>query len=727
MATPLLSIAMIFRNDIRSIERCLKALQPLRDAAPCELVMADTGSEDGSRAIAEQYADILFDFPWVNDFSAARNAVMDRCSGFWCLILDTDEYLDEDVNELVTFLSNSEEHENPLAVVTVRNYDTYDMDDNYSDFLSGRIVRMSTGVRYLGAIHEHFDFAEDVVACALPHTILHHDGYVSMYEKSEEGKAKTERNVKLIRAALAESPDNLVLQLQLIESISNTSAPDYEEQLHKGVEMIRNKRSGWEKVGPPILRYAIYTAAQKNLPEWDEWLQMAEEWFPNSMFVRLDVEFAAFVYSWNEKKDAEDAIRRGNRYLKALEDYKNGIDPLAQMYSTFQTAKPTAECMAKVHLVNIYCACDRLEEAFELLKTIDFTKLEERQMAILAGSLQDIHYKSNVDTEPVIIRFWDLVSDPGQPEKKREEWKNQLLEVAGRAFVPENRKAEQNKENYVRPAYTLYLPLRDRCEVGLAATVMTLEEPAKMEAALTKVRSWNEFSIHALAHALVCGIRFPLPEKPLTMEEMDSLASRLAKNREALFPLALRLAEQAGPADPQGLLWARGVLLSAVRTFEWDGTDADEEQGMAIARAFARIEGLFLPFCYAPGVLCPELLFMLPPMHRFGWYCVQAFQVLDGGDAPGCVRLLHAGLSEYKDAAKIVAFLLERVTAQEKAARIAAAPPELVALANQVKTILARFEPDDPAVSQLKHSEAYQKVAWLIEEPVQSTHTNFVQ
>ena len=48
---PLLSIGIIFKNDIRSIARCLKALDPIRKAVPCELVMADTGSDDGSRAV----------------------------------------------------------------------------------------------------------------------------------------------------------------------------------------------------------------------------------------------------------------------------------------------------------------------------------------------------------------------------------------------------------------------------------------------------------------------------------------------------------------------------------------------------------------------------------------------------------------------------------------------------------------------------------------------------
>ena len=44
-----------------------------------------------SRNIAARHADVLFDFPWVNDFSAARNAVLDRCTGKWTLTVDADE------------------------------------------------------------------------------------------------------------------------------------------------------------------------------------------------------------------------------------------------------------------------------------------------------------------------------------------------------------------------------------------------------------------------------------------------------------------------------------------------------------------------------------------------------------------------------------------------------------------------------------------------------------
>ena len=68
MSTPVLSVGIIFKNEIRCIERCLKSLLPLREAIPCEIVMADTGSDDGSREVAARYADILFDFPGTTIF-----------------------------------------------------------------------------------------------------------------------------------------------------------------------------------------------------------------------------------------------------------------------------------------------------------------------------------------------------------------------------------------------------------------------------------------------------------------------------------------------------------------------------------------------------------------------------------------------------------------------------------------------------------------------------------
>jgi len=62
MAQPLLSIGMIVKNEERCLEKCLKALEPLRQAIPCELIIADTGSTDKTKKIAERRQKPLTNF-----------------------------------------------------------------------------------------------------------------------------------------------------------------------------------------------------------------------------------------------------------------------------------------------------------------------------------------------------------------------------------------------------------------------------------------------------------------------------------------------------------------------------------------------------------------------------------------------------------------------------------------------------------------------------------------
>lgn len=47
----------------------------------------------------------------------------------------------------------------------------------------------------------------------------------------------------------------------------------------------------------------------------------------------------------------------------------------------------------------------------------------------------------------------------------------------------------------------------------------------------------------------------------------------------------------------------------------------------------------------------------------------------------------------------------------------AAAPPELLELADRVRYILNTYPPNDPVVREIRQSEAYRRVAYLIEAP----------
>ena len=87
MTRPLLSAALIVRDEAHHLEDCLASLHGLAD----EIVVVDTGSVDDSVAIARAHGAVVLEHPWTGSFSAVRNAGLERAQGEWILYLDADE------------------------------------------------------------------------------------------------------------------------------------------------------------------------------------------------------------------------------------------------------------------------------------------------------------------------------------------------------------------------------------------------------------------------------------------------------------------------------------------------------------------------------------------------------------------------------------------------------------------------------------------------------------
>ena len=714
MQQPVLSIGIIFKNEIRSLERCLKALQPLRDAIPCELVMADTGSNDGSREIAGRYADILFDFPWINDFSAARNAVMDRCSGVWHLAVDSDEYLDGDITQLLDFLrrdGKKRDKVSDLAYVTQRNYSTYDMNGPYTDFLARRMVRLSVGYRYTGAIHESLENKDrEPLDETLVRTVLHHDGYVGLNE--ETGREKRERNIRLLRQELEKDPDDLRTLMQFIES--GMTEPDLRDKARHSVDLVLEGRfRGQTMFEPIVLRDAIKAANKANFPETDEWIQKAEELFPQSVFTLVDVNYIAALRCINQK-DHKGTISRGERYLKALRDSRSGtLDPTARLYGVLACDSHQAEQDICYCLANAY-ALENMNapRALELLEGLDYSCLNMKDMVSAIQALRNLHFSTLIDTTQAVMTMWNGVTEPKPSAEKAEARKKAMLDACTALFSEHFRTVEVEDEGYCRPSYTMLLPLRKFCDLGKAAAVMESKAPAEMERLLCEIEDWTGIPGEVLHRALDRGVPFPPSGHPLNVEEMDVLAVGLTRKGVDYVPLALRTAEQANAENWQGFVWAHELMLAAVRVWPWEHPEKDEDQGLKLARAFAKLEREFLPRCYTPEALGEDRLFALPPLHRFGWHLIRAFDALDAGDAVSYARLLRESLTANEGVKDMVGYLVE----QTPELKIQPKPSdELRVLADQIRTVLANFAPDDPAVAALKQSEAYQKVAHLIE------------
>lgn len=86
-----ISVCMIVKNEEHRLARCLDSLKHIAD----EIVIVDTGSMDDTKQLAAQYTDKIYDFPWINDFAAARNFAFSKCSCDYIYSADADEALDE--------------------------------------------------------------------------------------------------------------------------------------------------------------------------------------------------------------------------------------------------------------------------------------------------------------------------------------------------------------------------------------------------------------------------------------------------------------------------------------------------------------------------------------------------------------------------------------------------------------------------------------------------------
>lgn len=106
-----ISAVMIVKDEEDTLADCLTNLTTQVD----EIVVVDTGSTDDTKKIAKNYPIVkLYDFPWNDDFSEARNFANSKATMAWILSVDADE--------IVTGLDKVELKPFHAYMVETRNY-----------------------------------------------------------------------------------------------------------------------------------------------------------------------------------------------------------------------------------------------------------------------------------------------------------------------------------------------------------------------------------------------------------------------------------------------------------------------------------------------------------------------------------------------------------------------------------------------------------------------------
>ena len=133
---------------------------------------------------------------------------------------------------------------------------------------------------------------------------------------------------------------------------------------------------------------------------------------------------------------------------------------------------------------------------------------------------------------------------------------------------------------------------------------------------------------------------------------------------------------------------------------------------------FIEIANIYLTSCYNPTLLENEKeILCIPPLHLFSWYLVTANKYKTENPLE-YIKTLRTLLNKIPQAKQVVEFLIENFQKEEnikKQEMIKSASPELVAMAEQLKTMLSTFPKNSPELLAIQQSPMYKQVAFLIE------------
>lgn len=175
------SLCMIVKNEEAALERCLSSVRELVD----EIVIVDTGSTDKTREVAASFGAEVFEFPWVDDFAAARNHAFGKATKEYVMWLDADDVILPKDRQLLAETLNTL---NPAVDSITMPYHIGVNPDGKITFSlrRNRIVKRERGFRWIGAVHEYLEVYGSVI---------HSEAAVTHRKE----KAYTDRNLRIYR------------------------------------------------------------------------------------------------------------------------------------------------------------------------------------------------------------------------------------------------------------------------------------------------------------------------------------------------------------------------------------------------------------------------------------------------------------------------------------------------------------------------------------------------
>lgn len=143
------SLCMIVRDEEELLGRCLESAWRGVD----EIIIVDTGSRDRTKEVAALYTDKIYDFAWIDDFSAARNFAFAQATGDYLLWLDADDVMES--GDLDALLELKRGLSPEVFVVMMKYHASFDAKGcPLFTYYRERLLKNGVGFKWQGVIHE---------------------------------------------------------------------------------------------------------------------------------------------------------------------------------------------------------------------------------------------------------------------------------------------------------------------------------------------------------------------------------------------------------------------------------------------------------------------------------------------------------------------------------------------------------------------------------------------
>lgn len=173
-----LSIAIISKNEEANLRRCLASTQGLAE----EIVVVDSGSTDGTAAVAAEFGARFVSQPWLG-FTDQKNFCNGLCTQPWILALDCDEELSPELRRSIEAFFEAGDSERFAAAWMARRVWFLGRWIRHGDWYPDRKVRLFRRERGRWEGHASSQVHERLVVDG-PHTTLagdlHHYSFTDM-------------------------------------------------------------------------------------------------------------------------------------------------------------------------------------------------------------------------------------------------------------------------------------------------------------------------------------------------------------------------------------------------------------------------------------------------------------------------------------------------------------------------------------------------------------------